>query len=99
MHDVFISAYFFGRETQIYSRENFSIFARENESHPWKNPKIASKVGVKVIFCPWNFWQITRVKTEFHSREKYRKLHPWKRKNAREKYGQKFVSISVEMPI
>ena len=60
-----ISAYFFGRENQINPREKFSIFGRENELRPWKNRKNPSKVGVKITFSPWKFWQITRVKTTF----------------------------------
>ena len=62
---MYTSAYFFGRENQINPREKFSIFGRENELRPWKNRKNPSKVGVKITFSPWKFWQITRVKTTF----------------------------------
>ena len=95
MIDWSLTVFFLGgRETQIYSRENSSIFAREMESDQWKNGKTPSKVRVKIIFFSWNLRQIARVTIKFNSREKYRKLHPWKGTNAREQLERKFVNFS-----
>ena len=87
---ICIAVFFFGRETQFVTRENSSIFARENKIRTWKNRKKPSKMRVKIMFCTWNFRQITHVKAKFTGVKNIEYYTREKVNSAREKYGTIF---------
>ena len=86
--------FFFGRERQFVTRENSSIFARENKIRTWKNRKKPSKMRVKIMFCTWNFRQITHVKAKFTGVKNIEYYTREKVNSAREKYGTNFLFLS-----
>ena len=58
-----------------------------------KKPKKTLKSARENHFLPVKFSENHTREKQIYGREKYRKLHPWNGKNAREKYDQKFVKF------
>ena len=61
-----------------------------------KKPKKTLKSARENHFLPVNFLENKTREKQIYAREKYRKLHSWNGKNAREKYDQKFTKSQIK---